>query len=252
MILYNIWFLYLFIVYSLIMEFVHNLRSLELRKRLRNILGVYFRHSALEIVVNEILHRHNEPWRAFHTMEHIISILDMMDDNPVLVGNNEKYNKLAMVALYHDIVYKPWRKDNEEKSAEYFQTHWRKYYKKFPEQYVVENFIHKCILQTKKHDGKKHLEHIFNSMDMSIISGTKQELLDWENKISFEYSFVSYPMYKKRRINFLFDYKQHGNIEYLMNYVRDSNKSNSPILYFIKNKYINFLHNVEKFFLIDL
>lgn len=227
-------------------------RKTTLRIRIKKNLSVHFKASFLNMITNTIIERHNEPWRAYHTMNHINSILDMLEDNAVIFSNKEVYAQLFLVAVYHDIVYKPWRKDNEKMSAELFKKHWAKYAMKSPNKEVLGNFVYNCIIQTKNHDGEKHLEHVFNSLDMAIISGTKEEVMLWEKEIAKEYSYVPYKTYKKYRLEFLEKFSQYGNISKVIEYVKSTNKTNNPVFYFLKNYFKLCSRKINKFFTIDM
>ncbi len=227
-------------------------RKTTLRIRIKKNLSVYFKANFLNMITNMIIERHTEPWRAYHTMKHINSILDMLEDNAVVFSNRDVYGQLFLVAVYHDIVYKPWRKDNEKMSAELFKKHWTKYAKKSPNKNIIENFVYNCITQTKNHDGEKHLEHVFNSLDMSIISGTKEEVMLWEKEIAKEYSFIPYKIYKKHRLEFLEKFSQYGNIIKVIEYVKNTKSTNNPLLYFLNSYFKLYSHKISKFFTIDM
>ena len=60
-------------------------------------------------MIERIAPYYNEPHRFYHTMDHINFMLDS--------GNKLLSREQYMAVLFHDIVYDPKRKDNEEQSA---------------------------------------------------------------------------------------------------------------------------------------
>jgi len=60
-------------------------------------------------IINLVRPYYNEPHRFYHNMDHI----DFMLERGKNLLNREQY----LAVLFHDIVYDPKRKDNEEKSA---------------------------------------------------------------------------------------------------------------------------------------
>lgn len=63
----------------------------------------------------ELLTRWAEPHRRYHTLEHLLAVLTIVDDN-VAVARDPVAVRLA--AWYHDASYDPRAADNEERSAE--------------------------------------------------------------------------------------------------------------------------------------
>jgi predicted metal-dependent HD superfamily phosphohydrolase len=66
----------------------------------------------------EVRERYSEPHRHFHTIEHLNDVLGQVFE---LYKNSVDLPEMVMSAVFHDIIYDPQRKDNEEKSAELFE-----------------------------------------------------------------------------------------------------------------------------------
>jgi predicted metal-dependent HD superfamily phosphohydrolase len=63
---------------------------------------------------NELIARYNEPHRFYHNIFHINDMLNIaMGCRPSNIGMTN------LIIWYHDAIYDPQRKDNEEKSAEF-------------------------------------------------------------------------------------------------------------------------------------
>jgi len=72
---------------------------------------------AAQRVLAELVARHREPVRRYHTELHVAAVLDHLD---ALVGPEGAGQRLALdlAAFFHDAVYDPRAGDNEERSAE--------------------------------------------------------------------------------------------------------------------------------------
>jgi predicted metal-dependent HD superfamily phosphohydrolase len=107
---------------------------------------------------------------------------------------------MVVVGIFHDIIYDPQRKDNEEKSAELLMS-----YSKTGMSLWLSNNIEnakKLILATKTHDKIHELISNFNKFDCSILDRGFADLLKWGEQIYKEYEFAG-ELYKDRRIKFL-------------------------------------------------
>jgi predicted metal-dependent HD superfamily phosphohydrolase len=84
-------------------------------------LEKYFSKTQIE----EILSKYDEPWRYFHTRNHLKYILSKIS----IYGeklSKENIDILYLTTLFHDAVYLPWSKTNEEDSAQLFKEYWLK------------------------------------------------------------------------------------------------------------------------------
>jgi predicted metal-dependent HD superfamily phosphohydrolase len=104
---------------------------------------------------------------------------------------------LYIAAIFHDIVYYPWRSDNEIRSVHFLLEH-------APD--TEDNrHIAQMIADTRTHRPTSRLSALFCQMDMSVVLGSWEELLAWESGISFEYSFLTKNEYLRKRLQFLRD-----------------------------------------------
>src|SRR5262245_53040578 len=66
-------------------------------------------------IFDDLVKRHSEPHRHYHTLEHVAEVLKV-------VGRLSKYatdpNAVLLAAWFHDAVYDPKAKDNELQSAD--------------------------------------------------------------------------------------------------------------------------------------
>ena len=170
--------------------------------------------------VNTLLSMWNESHRAYHTLTHLNDLIDQINKDKSKYSEKE-YEKLIITSLFHDCVYEPIRNDNEEKSAEFFESCCSD---KNPDTQEIKQMI----LDTKTHESTTPLSESFNYYDMSIVERDFEKLLEWEKGISQEYSFYDKDVYKKGRLNF---------IESLLDKYVNNNENLLKLIEFVKNNY---------------
>ncbi|WP_340560491.1 HD domain-containing protein [Streptomyces sp. GSL17-111] len=62
----------------------------------------------------DLLRRWAEPHRRYHTTDHLLAVLDRVDE---LAGHAADPEAVRLAAWFHDAVYRPDRSENEERSA---------------------------------------------------------------------------------------------------------------------------------------
>ena len=159
----------------------------------------------------------NEPHRFYHNQEHLEEILGLIEGerfNLTDVDHLEEseantlwYDTLIVTAFFHDAIYDPHSKTNEEESAELFKQMCVKAQPEFIK--VVEN----CILDTKDHTitATSIYSDQFLKFDLNgMINGSLTRMISDEAKIMREFGFVDYDTYKNvRGISFLEKFAPH-------------------------------------------
>ena len=146
--------------------------------------------------INTLLNKWNESNRHYHNLNHLTFLFEEIDN--LFLKDERDYEKLRLVALFHDIVYDASKKNNEEMSAEFFINLCEEKDNKD----IIE--IKNAILETKDHKSSSKLSEMFNVLDMKIVEQDFSKLVDWEKGISEEYlPFYDVKDYKKGRIMFL-------------------------------------------------
>lgn len=157
------------------------------KKHLENLINVVLKSLTNEIKIGYFKEKYSEPHRYYHTWEHILYMVDKAEKYGYL------YNNVILAILFHDIVYDPLRKDNEEKSSELFKSF-------FPDNEIVYN----AILNTKTHTDGDDVSRMLNILDLYVLTyGTLGDFMKYEDNIFKEYQFVDLNVYKKNRIEFL-------------------------------------------------
>jgi predicted metal-dependent HD superfamily phosphohydrolase len=86
----------------------------ELRRAWRRVAG-----AGHELLVEELIARHGEPHRHYHTARHVTVVLrhvgELLDAHPADVRRDDE--AIIAAALFHDVVYEPRSATNEADSA---------------------------------------------------------------------------------------------------------------------------------------
>ncbi len=162
-----------------------------------DVLKKYYSEEKIE----DILKRWNEPHRYWHNTDHLKEVLYRIDKLNSI--NDMEYEILVISAFFHDIVYNPQKKNNENKSIELFQ----KYSPKLPPGYMSS--VIKIIKNSANYPeiSLDKLSVMFWVMDNDpIINKNFENFKDYEDKIKKEYGFVPTPTYKRERLKFLSKY----------------------------------------------
>jgi pantetheine-phosphate adenylyltransferase len=162
-----------------------------------------------------LIERWSQPHRFYHTVKHLDSLLRMIADRKLPAREDIL---LKYIALFHDVVYDPRKKDNEEQSVNIAK-------KLVPA--CLSKEVCNAIIDTKTHRGRSELSKIFCEMDLDILfNGSFADLLMMETLIAKEYQFASVGDYKKRRIEFLTGFckqwakRKPSNVAQLAEYVK--------------------------------
>ena len=135
-------------------------------------------------ISNKVAQAYAQPHRKYHNIIHMFTVLnDVMIQFP---KNNDTQKAHILAAIYHDVVYDPYAKDNEEKSVEFMMNdNWNCEVGYIQNTHWTYNLAKKLILETK--DLSKDTP--FNRIDRKILlQGTFKELVEYGRKIWTEYS----------------------------------------------------------------
>ncbi len=137
-----------------------------------------------------------EPRRKYHNIDHLRQILMDLEKKKRFVLPIH-WDALVLAAFYHDAVYIPGHKDNEDKSLQIFmQT--------FQGDPFMAKKIGEMIECTKfRKKPNDPLLKIFWDADNAGFVGSYEKFFEVEKKIRAEFSHLSHETYKKGRIEFL-------------------------------------------------
>ena len=137
--------------------------------------------------------------RFYHNTGHLVQILEDIESNLFFKELNA-YEKeaLLLAAFFHDAIYDPRKKDNEDASIRFFKSSYISKDEKM--QHVVCNLI-EATKYRKRPFGK--LERIFWDADNAVFKKGYASLLKYDKLIAKEFSFVPKKVYKEKRVEFL-------------------------------------------------
>jgi pantetheine-phosphate adenylyltransferase len=157
-----------------------------------------------------VLVRYEEKHRYYHTLEHIISLMNILDRKKSLD------DELFLTTVYHDAVYDPKRSDNEDRSAELFIS--ESGGANITREQAKE--IKKIILATKEHSSHDQRSKDFMDADLNILWSPLEEQIHHENLVFKEYQFMNYKKYVPERIKVLESINQKGELNNLIAFIR--------------------------------
>lgn len=148
----------------------------------------------------EIVKRHSEAHRKYHGLGHLEALFDVLD--PVWDDVSEPA-RVELAIWYHDIVYKPLRSDNEDKSA---RLAVRRLSGCGADSGLVTR-VARLIQATAHHagGGADHDDALFLDADFSILGAPADAYDDYAEAIRKEYRLAPRPMYDSGRRKFLED-----------------------------------------------
>ncbi len=146
----------------------------------------------------EIVKRHSERHRHYHGSSHLKALFTVLD--PVWKDISEPV-RIELAIWYHDIIYKPLRNDNEEKSAALAAS-------RLSGAGVDPGLaarLARLIQATAHHTdgGADHDDALFLDADFSILGAPADVYDRYAEAIRKEYRWVPRPMYDSGRAKFL-------------------------------------------------
>ena len=141
----------------------------------------------------ELKNKYNEKQRAYHNMEHIIDCLNQLDNYEEIIADRDI---IELAIWYHDIIYNPYGKENELKSAQeaaQFMT------TQNADGTIIEK-VYQLILSTVHIESPKtEAQALIMDIDISILGSPKPQYLEYCQKIRKEYKWIPGPLYRSKR-----------------------------------------------------
>ena len=168
----------------------------------------------------------NEKTRFYHNISHLIQILKDIESN-IWFSDLQPFEKkiLLLAAFYHDAIYNPKKKDNEDKSIEFFKATWK------GNDELIRNEVIKLIEVTKYRIRPiTKLAKIFWDADNAGFKRGYAHLIKNEKLLRKEFSFVPITKYREARLKFiqenigLFNSNVDKDLEKLTQYVEKTYK----------------------------
>ncbi|KRX01950.1 hypothetical protein PPERSA_07595 [Pseudocohnilembus persalinus] len=139
----------------------------------------------------EIVNYYQQYQRYYHTLKHIQTLLKEKE----IIKDKLKDEKVVSFAIFfHDIIYNPRDKYNEEKSAQLFENFYNNYEGKKPISSQQFQKIYDYIVFTKNHTIVKSDDNdlnLFLDLDLSILGQQQGTYLEYSQQILLEYEHYS-------------------------------------------------------------
>jgi predicted metal-dependent HD superfamily phosphohydrolase len=171
----------------------------ELRRRWnRTAKRLSLQDRASDELFDEIVKRHSERHRAYHGLAHLLALFNVLE--PVSDAIKDAA-RVELAIWFHDIIYKPLRSDNEQKSADLAV-------KRLAEISVDRGLIERVdllIRATADHQngGSDSDDAIFLDADFSILGAPAETYDDYVAGVRKEYRLIPRQMFNSGRAKFL-------------------------------------------------
>lgn len=146
----------------------------------------------------DLVTRHCEPWRHYHGLHHVGEVLHHLDSFALPVT---QFTTLAFGAWFHDAIYKPWRRNNEQQSAVLAV----KTLLAMGVEETAANKVGDAVMATY-HGGDTETPEVFWPLvdaDLAILGSSWPRYQTYTQQIRKEYSIYPTMMYRMGRIRIL-------------------------------------------------
>ncbi|SEC00545.1 Predicted metal-dependent phosphohydrolase, HD superfamily [Tenacibaculum sp. MAR_2009_124] len=166
---------------------------MKLQERYQSLMASY---DASENIIEDLwspIHQfYSKKDRAYHNLNHL---QELFKYHELYKAQLSSPDIVSFSIFYHDIIYDIWKKDNEEKSAEFALKELQKIH--LPDHFYKE--IKNQILATKTHQAESSDAKFMIDFDLSILGQSKEIYAGYTKKIRKEYGLIPSILYKKGR-----------------------------------------------------
>ncbi len=140
----------------------------------------------------EVEAQYAERSRHYHTMAHIENVANDLLSVKVSFKN---WHVVVFAVVYHDIIYKTTKTNNEEKSADLAAQRLKRI--GFPSELIMR--CRDFIMATKRHEPVDDEIDLFTDADLSILGSTADSYRLYTEQVRREYSIYPDLLYKPGR-----------------------------------------------------
>lgn len=180
----------------------------ELRRRWRRLwkeIGVHDHERELEAALRELLKLYTSKGRHYHTLEHILASLQELDK---VLRFADDVDALELAIFYHDAIYDPLARNNEEESARLMQRHTAI----LPMPESLRLSCESLILATKHPKGIMRVgadERLISDIDLVILGSAPHVYDVYARNIRQEYLHLEARVYAQGRAAILEKFLAH-------------------------------------------
>ena len=178
-------------------------RFLALVYRIGNANGAHLSNeAALAQHAHALIAAYQEPHRHYHGAPHLQSCLEALDTFRKQPNPNADYSASALDGIeyalfFHDAIYQPEAKDNEQRSADWAVAVLRAHLAPLLE---LTDQVHRLIMATRHHGGAPDSQTaLLLDIDLSILAADAASFDAYDLGIRAEYHFVPQLDYKSAR-----------------------------------------------------
>ena len=145
------------------------------------------------LALQQIIDSYNEPWRAYHTLQHIRECLVWLDR---FAQQAVCYEEVHIALWLHDVIYKPGSKSSEQESADYASS--------LLQQSGIKasscQRVHDYIMATASHQYLDQTDAcLVMDIDMLILAADDARIQEYEKQIRQEYARIPGFIYRRKR-----------------------------------------------------
>lgn len=151
----------------------------------------------IQVVLAELIAAYSSIGRFYHTLNHIQQVLEaiaaIQKQTSQLTAQTINFPAIQLAAWFHDVIYEPQCKDNEEKSTIYAKDILTQLNIPLNTIKLVQNLI----LNTKSHQALPSdlHSHIFLDSDLAILGTSQLDYQAYSQAIRQEYSWLNDQVY---------------------------------------------------------
>lgn len=163
--------------------------------------NVVIREKYINELYEDVIKRYSSSNRHYHNINHIYSMTEWLK---VFMARIENPNLVFIAIVYHDIIYKTTRSDNEEQSAQYFKKiALKKLDLKAPEIGYIMDLIRYTKHNFESPENLPNDAKYLLDFDLAVLSSSEEEYRAYCDNIRREFKIYPNFLYKKGRLDFL-------------------------------------------------
>jgi predicted metal-dependent HD superfamily phosphohydrolase len=176
------------------------------------------RPALADAAFEDICRHYAEPGRVYHTLDHVRSVLELVDS---LVRHAPNPNAVKLAAWLHDVIYDSRASDNEERSAAYAERLCESL--SLPDGRRVASLI----LKTKTHDAGEDADaQVLLDADLAILGADDPAYRTYAEQIRQEYAWVPEAAYRTGRRQVLERFLTRSRIYHFLSHLEEPARKN--------------------------